>query len=78
MSFSVSGAVAYSGNYFGIRSSPPFLTNVNCYRSPSRILDCNYDPIAVVSCNRLANAGVVCIGKLMENITLANNSNFST
>ena len=76
MSFSVSGAVAYSGSYFGIRSSRTFLTNVNCYRSPSRILDCSYDPIAVVSCNQLANAGVVCIGKLMENINLANN--FST
>ena len=75
MSFSVSGADAYSGSYFGIRSSPPFLSNVNCYGSSSKILDCSYDLIAVVSCNQLANAGVVCIGKL---ISLANNTNFST
>ena len=64
---SISGAVAYSRSYFGRRSSPPFMTGVYCYGSPSRILDCRYSAITV-SCNQASDAGVVCIGKLIESI----------
>lgn len=67
MHISISGAVAYSGSYFGTRSSPPFMTSVYCYGSPSRILDCRYSAITV-SCNQVSDAGVVCIGKLIESI----------
>ena len=62
MHTSISGAVPYFGSYFGTRSSPPFITSVNCYRTPSRILDCSYSAITL-SCNQASDAGVVCIGK---------------
>lgn len=64
MHTSISGAVPYFGSYFGTRSSPPFITSVNCYRTPSRILDCSYSAITL-SCNQASDAGVVCIGKTL-------------
>ena len=63
---SIPGAVAYFRSYFGIGSSPYFITNVDCYGSPSRILDCSYSAITV-SCFQGYDAGVVCIGKLIDN-----------
>ena len=65
----ISGAIAYLGGYFGTRSSPSFITNVNCRGSPSTILDCSYSVVtATTSCNQASDAGVMCIGKLIESI----------
>ena len=65
----ISGAIAYLGSYFGTRSSPSFITNVNCRGLPSRILDCSYSIVtATALCNQASDAGVMCIGKLVESI----------
>ena len=71
MHHSISGAIAYFGSYFGTRTSPHFITNVNCRGSPSKILDCSYSAaIATTSCNQVSDAGVMCIGKVIEAILM--------
>ena len=73
----ISGAIAYFGGYFGTRSSPSFITNVNCRGLPSRILDCSYSAVsATASCNQASDAGVMCIGKLIESVLKVYACNF--
>ena len=73
----ISGAIAYLGGYFGTRSSPSFITNVNCRGSPSTILDCSYSLVtATASCNQASDAGVMCIGKLIESVLKVHACNF--
>ena len=52
---------------FGAGSGPIFLSNVGCFGTEERLLDCISSGVAfITNCNHTQDAGVVCTGEAVS------------
>ena len=64
----VTGATAHSNAFFGRGSGGIFLDNVGCRGTESLLLNCTNRGIGIHSCQHSDDAGVICLGKLIQSI----------